>query len=105
MAEGEGGEGEKAVVMRGRKRTEDVLIGDGSERSFEDLLLSREVREGLREGGYERPSPVQLHAIPLGLFGLDLLAQAKSGPPSPSLFCSLSLSSLFLGSNPPLQSI
>ena len=33
----------------------------------------------LLNAGFERPSPIQLKAIPIGRIGLDLIAQAKSG--------------------------
>lgn len=51
-----------------RTRTGDVLLAEPAD--FESLLLSRPVLEGLREAGFERPSPVQLKAIPLGRCGL-----------------------------------
>ncbi len=35
--------------------------------------------KGLNDAGFHRPSPIQLRAIPLGRFGTDLVAQAKSG--------------------------
>lgn len=73
------GTNEVSAILKGRKRTKDVLIADGSEHSFSDLLLSKELLDGLKDAGYEQPSPVQLQAIPLGRFGLDLIAQAKSG--------------------------
>lgn len=51
-----------------RTRTGDVLLAEPAD--FESLLLSRPVLEGLRAAGFERPSPVQLKAIPLGRCGL-----------------------------------
>lgn len=51
-----------------RTRTGDVLLAEPAD--FESLLLSRSVLEGLRAAGFERPSPVQLKAIPLGRCGL-----------------------------------
>lgn len=51
-----------------RTRTGDVLLAEPGD--FESLLLSRPVLEGLRAVGFERPSPVQLKAIPLGRCGL-----------------------------------
>ena len=43
------------------------------------MNLSTSVLHGLTDAGFERPSPIQLQAIPLGRFGADLIAQAKSG--------------------------
>jgi ATP-dependent RNA helicase DDX20 len=51
-----------------RTRTGDVVLAEPAD--FESLLLSRPVLEGLRAAGFERPSPVQLKAIPLGRCGL-----------------------------------
>lgn len=51
-----------------RTRTGDVLLVEPAD--FESLLLSRPVLDGLRAAGFERPSPVQLKAIPLGRCGL-----------------------------------
>ncbi|CAO3697461.1 unnamed protein product [Rhizopus stolonifer] len=46
---------------------------------FSTLLQNKPLVQGLLESGYERPSPIQLRAIPLGRLGIDLIAQAKSG--------------------------
>lgn len=51
-----------------RTRTGDVMLAEPAD--FESLLLSRPVLEGLRAAGFEKPSPVQLKAIPLGRCGL-----------------------------------
>ena len=55
-----------AVV--GRKHSSDVATAEGLK--FSELMLSKEVYQGLCEAGYERPSPIQLQAIPLGRFGV-----------------------------------
>ncbi|KAF6292733.1 DEAD-box helicase 20 [Rhinolophus ferrumequinum] len=77
-----------------RTRTGDVLLAEPAD--FESLLLSRPVLEGLREAGFERPSPVQLKAIPLGRCGLDLIVQAKSGTGKTCVFSTIALDSLVL---------
>jgi len=41
---------------------------------LQDLLL-----QGIREAGFEKPSPIQSKAIPLALEGRDLIAQAQTG--------------------------
>jgi hypothetical protein len=51
-----------------------VLLAEPAD--FESLLLSRPVLEGLRAAGFERPSPVQLKAIPLGRCGLGEAGRA-----------------------------
>eukprot|EP01133_Synstelium_polycarpum_P011905 gene11905-13871_t len=47
--------------------------------SFDDMMLSAEVVKGLRDGGFLKPSPIQMQTIPLGMSGKDIIAQAKSG--------------------------
>lgn len=53
-----------------RTRTDDVLSSAGVE--FSSLLLSKPVLEGLAASGFQRPSPIQLKAIPLGRCGLGM---------------------------------
>ncbi|XP_004689708.1 PREDICTED: probable ATP-dependent RNA helicase DDX20 [Condylura cristata] len=77
-----------------RTRTGDVLLAEPAD--FESLLLSRPVLEGLRASGFERPSPVQLKAIPLGRCGLDLIVQAKSGTGKTCVFATIALDTLIL---------
>lgn len=51
-----------------RQRTGDVLTDELVD--FKSLLLSPDVLKGLSSCGFERPSPIQLKAIPLGRCGL-----------------------------------
>lgn len=51
-----------------RQRTGDVLTDEFVD--FKSLLLSSDVLKGLSSSGFERPSPIQLKAIPLGRCGL-----------------------------------
>lgn len=51
-----------------RKRTDDVLLSEGID--FGSLLLSPAVLRGLAAAGFQKPSPIQLKAIPLGRCGL-----------------------------------
>lgn len=60
-----------------RPQTEDVLGTQGS--SFDDFDLRRELLMGIYTAGFERPSPIQEQAIPMGLTGRDILARAKNG--------------------------
>lgn len=46
-------------------RTQDVY----TDQSFDELMLSDDVKEKLKRYGYNKPSPVQIEAIPLGLLG------------------------------------
>lgn len=60
-----------------RVKTEDVTLTKGTE--FEDMPLKRELLMGIFEHGFERPSPIQETAIPIALFGKDILARSKNG--------------------------
>ncbi|XP_015246186.1 PREDICTED: probable ATP-dependent RNA helicase DDX20 [Cyprinodon variegatus] len=83
-----------------RKRTEDVLLAEGID--FSSLLLSQPVLDGLSSAGFQKPSPIQLKAIPLGRCGLDLIVQAKSGTGKTCVFVTIALDSLVL-ENPSTQ--
>ena len=54
--------------LQERPRTGDVLINENV--NFDGLLLSESILKGLKTAGFERPSPIQLKAIPLGRCGL-----------------------------------
>ncbi|XP_078595311.1 uncharacterized protein LOC144872739 [Branchiostoma floridae x Branchiostoma japonicum] len=83
-----------AHTLREGWRTEDVLNTEGAD--FASLLLSEPVQRGLTLAGFERPSPIQLKAIPLGRCGLDLIVQAKSGTGKTCVFAVIALESLVL---------
>jgi hypothetical protein len=71
-----------------RYRTSDVA-SDAS--SFDDLLLPKPLVAALAAAGFQRPSPVQKLAIPLGLVGTDLIVQAKSGTGKTCVFAVIAL--------------
>ncbi|XP_036389271.1 probable ATP-dependent RNA helicase DDX20 [Megalops cyprinoides] len=75
-----------------RRRTDDVLLSEVVD--FASLLLSQAVVEGLTASGFQKPSPIQLKAIPLGRCGLDLIVQAKSGTGKTCVFATIALDSL-----------
>lgn len=47
--------------------------------SFSDLALCPEIQSTLQNLGYQKPTPIQMKAIPLVLQGKDLLAEAQTG--------------------------
>lgn len=47
--------------------------------TFTDLRLDEKLVDAVRAYGCLAPSPIQLSTIPLGRFGCDIIAQAKSG--------------------------
>ncbi|KAL3852533.1 hypothetical protein ACJMK2_016160 [Sinanodonta woodiana] len=85
-----------AHLFKDKKRTVDVTISEDVD--FSGLLLSDPVTKGLKNSGFERPSPIQLKAIPLGRCGLDLIVQAKSGTGKTCVFTVIALESLQLDS-------
>ena len=46
---------------------------------FENMGLSPRVFSAVEDFGYESPTPIQSHAIPLALEGKDLLGLAQTG--------------------------
>ncbi|CAF1109055.1 unnamed protein product, partial [Didymodactylos carnosus] len=60
-----------------RVHTDDVEINEDV--TFDTLPISEQTLESLKNGGFTRPSPIQLKALPISLVGLDLLVQAKAG--------------------------
>ncbi|XP_061175888.1 probable ATP-dependent RNA helicase DDX20 [Saccostrea echinata] len=81
-----------AHVIQEQNRTGDVLINENVD--FSGLLLSANVLDGLQKAGFQRPSPIQLKAIPLGRCGLDLIVQAKSGTGKTCVFSVIALEGL-----------
>lgn len=71
------------------QRTKDVLIDEDV--YFASLISDSRILDGLLRSGYERPSPIQLKAIPLGRLGLNLVAQAKSGTGKTVVFSVIAL--------------
>lgn len=59
-----------AQKFAAKPRTGDVQISENVD--FDGLLLSDPVLKGLKAAGFERPSPIQLKAIPLGRCGLGM---------------------------------
>eukprot|EP00941_MAST-03F_sp_MAST-3F-sp1_P002850 g2850.t1 len=62
--------------------------------TFSDLLLTEPVLNGLKASGFLYPSPIQIKAIPLGRFGCDLIAQAKSGTGKTAVFVVVALETI-----------
>jgi len=60
-----------------RPKTSDVTATKGH--SFQDYCLKRELQMGIYEKGWENPSPIQEHSIPISLTGRDVIARAKNG--------------------------
>ncbi|KAG6611370.1 putative DEAD/DEAH box RNA helicase [Phytophthora cinnamomi] len=54
--------------------------------TFSDLPLHGDVSRALGAMRFLRPSPIQLHALPVALFGNDVVGQAKSGTGKTAVF-------------------
>lgn len=78
----------QVVGRKSKKRTTDVQLSDVS---FSQLFLSKELQLGLENAGFTKPSPIQLQAIPVGIFGSDLIAQAKAGTGKTLVFSTIAL--------------
>ncbi|XP_026325190.1 probable ATP-dependent RNA helicase DDX20 [Hyposmocoma kahamanoa] len=75
-------------------RTKDIKTSQGV--TFSSLLLAPETLKGLQNSGFFKPSPIQLHAIPLGKCGFDLILEAKSGTGKTAVFSIIALEKLDL---------
>ncbi|RNA31784.1 putative ATP-dependent RNA helicase DDX20 [Brachionus plicatilis] len=84
-----------------KKRTKDIELDENV--TFDDLMLSKPVLDGLRTSGFLKPSPIQLKAIPIGKLGLDLIVQAKSGTGKTCVFSILSLEQILASKSKALQ--
>ncbi|KUF92295.1 Major Facilitator Superfamily (MFS) [Phytophthora nicotianae] len=54
--------------------------------TFSDIPLHGDVGRALTAMRFLRPSPIQLHALPVTLFGNDVIGQAKSGTGKTAVF-------------------
>ncbi|KAL6449043.1 hypothetical protein ACFW04_000629 [Cataglyphis niger] len=76
----------KAPRTRDVKIQEDVI--------FFQMGLPDDILDGLTTAGFQRPSPIQLKAIPLGRCGFDLIIRAKSGTGKTIVFGIIALETL-----------
>ncbi|CAB3251723.1 unnamed protein product [Arctia plantaginis] len=75
-------------------RTRDIEIS--VDVTFDSMLLSNNTLEGLKTSGFYKPSPIQLHGIPLGKCGFDLFLEAKSGTGKTAVFTVIALEKIDL---------
>ncbi|HEY4650953.1 MAG TPA: DEAD/DEAH box helicase, partial [Pontibacter sp.] len=47
--------------------------------TFEDFKLNKQLLNAIADAGYEKPTPIQLQAIPLISAGHDILGIAQTG--------------------------
>lgn len=72
-----------------KPRTRDIKVQEDI--TFYQMGFSQKILDGLSLCGFQRPSPIQLKAIPLGRCGFDLIVRAKSGTGKTLVFCIISL--------------
>lgn len=91
---------------RKRFRSNDVLLDEiNKDLTFNDLMLSKKTLDGLSRCGFEKPSPVQLEAIPLGRCGFDLVVQSKAGTGKTCVFSVIALEALQSNPNNVCQTV
>jgi ATP-dependent RNA helicase DeaD len=67
---------------------------NNTQQNFNDLGLSADVLQAVKESGYEQPSPIQGASIPPILAGQDVLGQAQTGTGKTAAFALPILSNL-----------
>jgi ATP-dependent RNA helicase UAP56/SUB2 len=67
---------------------------------FKDFLLRPELMKGIGDAGFEHPSEIQQEAIPVAIYGKDLICQANSGMGKTAVFVLSVLHQLDLEGSP-----
>lgn len=70
-------------------------IGADENIGFQDLPIHKSIVSALKLNGFDKPSPIQLKAIPLALYGSDVVAQSKSGTGKTIVFAVVAVQSVF----------
>ncbi|MDR1690718.1 MAG: DEAD/DEAH box helicase, partial [Candidatus Methanoplasma sp.] len=58
---------------------------------FTDLGISEDIAKAMDDMGWDEPTPIQMEAVPLGLEGADMFAQAQTGTGKTGAFGSIIL--------------
>ncbi len=58
---------------------------------FMELGISEDIAKAMDDMGWEEPTPIQIKAVPLGLKGTDMFAQAQTGTGKTGTFGSIVL--------------
>ena len=69
--------------------------------SFEDLGINSGLIESMHEMGWSEPTPVQCEAVPVGMAGNDLIAQAQTGTGKTGAYAMIILSRIGHGRQSP----
>jgi ATP-dependent RNA helicase DeaD len=68
---------------------------------FTDLGISEDLAKAMDDMGWEEPTPIQIQAVPLGLKGIDMFAQAQTGTGKTGTFGSIVLGRIPAGQKVP----
>jgi ATP-dependent RNA helicase DeaD len=68
---------------------------------FTDLGLSEDVARAMEDMGWEEPTPIQLAAVPAGINGIDMFAQAQTGTGKTGAYASIILGRIAAGEDIP----
>ena len=88
-----------------RFRSSDVTSSGEDSVTFEELGLPEWLVDNLRNAGFDRPSPIQVRAIPLARYGVDLIVQAKAGTGKTCVFAVAALESVDVNITSPQVSL
>jgi ATP-dependent RNA helicase DeaD len=69
--------------------------------TFIDLQISKDIIRAMNDMGWEEPTPVQIEAIPVGLKGGDMFAQAQTGTGKTGAFGTIMLEQIKPGMRAP----
>ncbi|KAH1003981.1 hypothetical protein HUJ04_003806 [Dendroctonus ponderosae] len=83
-----------AHSLSSKERSRDVLLNENI--YFSSLILPAEILKALTDAGFEKPSPIQVKALPIGRCGLDIIVKSKSGTGKTLVFGIISLESIKL---------
>jgi ATP-dependent RNA helicase DeaD len=68
---------------------------------FTDLGISEDIASAMDEMGWDEPTPIQIQAVPMGLKGIDMFAQAQTGTGKTGTFGSIVLGRIPAGKKLP----
>ncbi|KAF7265900.1 hypothetical protein GWI33_020646 [Rhynchophorus ferrugineus] len=88
-----------AHSLENTPRTKDVVLDENI--SFQSLFLPENILKGLSDAGFQKPSPIQKKALPMGRCGFDLIVQSKSGTGKTLVFSIIALETIKLNKKEP----
>ena len=68
---------------------------------FTEIGIPEDIAKAMDDMGWEEPTPIQINAIPMGLEGYDMFAQAQTGTGKTGAYGSIVLGSIKSGNKVP----